>query len=187
MYPLFKTAVGTILTNWNPLQFAVHQQAGGKESAAIADWMVGIIEQYFHENEDLEPEEVADYLATIMDQELNTLIEDDSDIAVGKCLCHLYQLCEAGKDAQVMEELSKMPKYDLSACRIQENLSEENEDDSPQLVAAHMSGLHLSEKDNPTSNSIKIQPSSALTEQEKLQHQDEEDGWTVVRKGNKKH
>lgn len=32
------------------LQFAVQQQAGGTESAAIAEWMVGVTEQYFYEN-----------------------------------------------------------------------------------------------------------------------------------------
>ena len=32
------------------LQFAVQQQAGGAESAAIAEWMVGVTEQYFYDN-----------------------------------------------------------------------------------------------------------------------------------------
>lgn len=32
--------------------------------------------------DDLEPEEVAEYLATIMDTELNTLVEDGSDLEV---------------------------------------------------------------------------------------------------------
>lgn len=32
--------------------------------------------------ENLEADEVAEYLATIMDQELNTLVDDDSDLAV---------------------------------------------------------------------------------------------------------
>ncbi|KAG7172665.1 pre-rRNA-processing protein TSR2 homolog [Homarus americanus] len=186
MYTSFKKAVAIVLGNWNPLQFAVQQQAGGKESAAIAEWMVGIVEQYFYENDDLEPEEVGDYLATIMDQELNTLVEDDSDVEVGKCLCHLYQLCVAGKDAQVMEELSKMPKCDLSLCSIREEPDGESEDDTPQLVAAHMSELQLNDTDNPTANSLSSQPPREITELEKQQHQDEGDGWTVIRKGNKK-
>lgn len=38
--------------------------------------------------EDLEAEEVADYLATIMDQELNTMVEDESDIEVSRHPCY---------------------------------------------------------------------------------------------------
>ncbi|XP_045591838.1 pre-rRNA-processing protein TSR2 homolog [Procambarus clarkii] len=186
MVPTFKKAVGVALGSWNPLQFAVQQEAGGKESAAIAEWMVGIIEQYFYDNEDLEPEEVADYLATIMDQELNTLVDDESDVEIGKCLCHLYQLCVAGNDAQVMDELSKMPKCDLSLCRIQEQPDVENEDNAPLLVAAHMSGLQLNEGDKLSANTCNGQTPKELTDLERQHLEDEKDGWTVIRKGNKR-
>lgn len=33
-------------------------------------------------SEDLDPDEVADFIATIMDSEFNTLVEDDSDLEV---------------------------------------------------------------------------------------------------------
>ncbi|XP_053643592.1 pre-rRNA-processing protein TSR2 homolog [Cherax quadricarinatus] len=187
MNPTFKKAVRVALGSWNPLQFAVQQQAGGKQSAEIAEWMIGIIEQYFCENEDLEPEDVADYLATIMDQELNILVEDDSDMEIGSCLCHLYQLCVAGKDAQVMDELSLMPKCDLSLCRVQEQPEGgESEDNAPQLVAAHLSGMQLHDTSNAADNSCTSEPLRELTELEQQQLHDEEDGWTVIRRGNKK-
>lgn len=32
--------------------------------------------------EDLDPDEVADFISTIMDTEFNTLVEDDSDLEV---------------------------------------------------------------------------------------------------------
>ncbi|XP_058023641.1 pre-rRNA-processing protein TSR2 homolog isoform X2 [Ahaetulla prasina] len=40
--------------------------------------MVGAVEQYFESNADLEPEEIEDFLAELMNNEFNTIIEDGS-------------------------------------------------------------------------------------------------------------
>ncbi|KAG0720758.1 Pre-rRNA-processing protein TSR2 [Chionoecetes opilio] len=172
MLPTFRKAVEVTLSNWPALQFAVQERAGGAESGAIAEWMVGVTEQYFYDNEDLEAEEVGDYLATIMDQELNTMVEDESDEQIGRCLCDYYRLCVAGRDAQVLEELAKIPTGPKVPCRVQD-LTEEGEEQSdsqpPQLVE-RLGDLQLAE----------APPTAAPAPRTAEQLREEAEGWTMV-------
>merc|ERR1711874_181840 len=167
-------------------QFAVQQQAGGPQSKEIAQWMVGVTEQYFYDN-DTDAEEIAEYLATILDQELNTIVDDESDLQIGEFLCRMYQMCLAGKDSDVKEELMKMPKPDLSNCRLQDDTTSDREEENecPNLVSEQMKTLQLS--DNSSGSSLLTAPEAEreLTEEEKQQLQDEADGWTVIKKTNK--
>ncbi|XP_066989029.1 pre-rRNA-processing protein TSR2 homolog [Macrobrachium rosenbergii] len=177
MYPAFRTGVEALLKNWNALQFAVQQQTGGPQSKEIADWMVGVVEQFFYENEDLDGEEVGDFLSTLMDQELNTEICDQSEDEIGHHLCQFFKLCSDGNSNQVLEEISKIPSVSIGSCSVQEESSEMCGEVSS--VAEDVSGLQLNEEGCE-------EPPRELTELEKQQLQDEADGWTVIRKGNKK-
>ncbi|XP_076055320.1 pre-rRNA-processing protein TSR2 homolog [Oratosquilla oratoria] len=80
--PIFKTVVASLLNNWDAIQFAVQHRTGGPQSKEIAEWLIDVTENYFYDNEELEADEVAGFLSTIMDQELNTLVEDGSDLSV---------------------------------------------------------------------------------------------------------
>ncbi|XP_045112086.1 pre-rRNA-processing protein TSR2 homolog isoform X2 [Portunus trituberculatus] len=171
MLPTFKKAVQITLSNWPALQFAVQQQAGGPQSAAIAEWMVGVTEQYFYDNEDLEAEEVADYLATIMDQELNTMVEDESDVEVGQCLCRFYRLCVEGSDAQVLDDLSKIP-VGMPSFRVQDLCEEEEESDKPPQLVDRLGALQLAEAPP------RPEPEPRTAEQLR----DEAEGWTMVQR-----
>uniref|UniRef100_A0ACB8ENK2 Uncharacterized protein n=1 Tax=Sphaerodactylus townsendi TaxID=933632 RepID=A0ACB8ENK2_9SAUR len=57
---------------------AVENGFGGAYSQEKAEWMVGAVEQYFQSNVDLEPDEVDDFLAQMMNNEFDTVIEDGS-------------------------------------------------------------------------------------------------------------
>ncbi|XP_063848270.1 pre-rRNA-processing protein TSR2 homolog isoform X2 [Scylla paramamosain] len=182
MLPTFKKAVQATLSNWPALQFAVQQQAGGPQSSAIAEWMVGVTEQYFYDNEwplwlfspteDLEAEEVADYLATIMDQELNTMVEDESDLEVGQCLCRFYRLCMEGSDAQVLDDLSKIPTGSKLSFRVQDLCEEEEESDKPPQLVDRLGALQLAEAPP------RPEPEPRTAEQLR----DEAEGWTMVQR-----
>merc|ERR1712029_83405 len=185
-YPTFKAAITTGFNSWNALQFAVQQQAGGPQSKEIAQWMIGVTEQYFYDNEDIDAEEIAEDLATILDQELNTIVDDESDLQIGEFLCRMYQMCLAGKDSDVKEELMKMPKPDLSNCRLQDDTSDrEEENECPNLVSEQMKTLQLSDSSSGSSLLTAPEAERELTEEEKQQLQDEADGWTVIKKTNK--
>ncbi|XP_042865934.1 pre-rRNA-processing protein TSR2 homolog isoform X2 [Penaeus japonicus] len=182
MASVFGTAVELTLKNWNPLQFAVSQQMGGHDSIEKRDWFPTVVEDFFYKNEDLDPDEVADFISTIMDTEFNTLVEDDSDLEVATTLCRFYRMSEAGEKDKIQEELEKMPKYNLDSCMIQDT-ENETEDDAHEMVTDQLTELQLHENGGDSGSS---QCERELTELEKQQAQDEADGWTVQRKGRKR-
>ncbi|XP_063608312.1 pre-rRNA-processing protein TSR2 homolog [Penaeus indicus] len=184
MESLFGKAVEVTLKNWNPLQFAVSQQMGGHDSIAKRDWFPSVVEDFFYKNEDLDPDEVADFIATIMDSEFNTLVEDDSDLEVATVLCRFYRLNEAGEKEKIQEELEKMPKYNLDSCVVQDT-ENETEDDAHEMVTEQLTELQLHENGGNIGDDSG-QGERELTELEKQQLQDEADGWTVQRKGRKR-
>nr|XP_027219228.1 pre-rRNA-processing protein TSR2 homolog [Penaeus vannamei] len=184
MESLFGKAVEVTLKNWNPLQFAVSQQMGGRDSIAKRDWFPSVVEDFFYKNEDLDPDEVADFIATIMDSEFNTLVEDDSDLEVATVLCRFYRLSEAGEKDKIQEELEKMPKYNLDSCVVQDT-ENETEDDTHEMMTDQLTELQLHENGGDCGGD-NGQGERELTELEKQQLQDEADGWTVQRKGRKR-
>ncbi|GCC42299.1 hypothetical protein chiPu_0026014, partial [Chiloscyllium punctatum] len=51
---------------------------GGAYSQEKAAWMVTAVAQYFHDNVNLDPEEVEDLLADLVYNEFDTVVEDGS-------------------------------------------------------------------------------------------------------------
>uniref|UniRef100_A0A3Q3M6Z3 Pre-rRNA-processing protein TSR2 homolog n=1 Tax=Mastacembelus armatus TaxID=205130 RepID=A0A3Q3M6Z3_9TELE len=75
---LFKEGVRAVLHTWPVLQIAVDNGFGGVYGQQKADWMVDVVQQYFHDNADLQQSEVEDFIAELMDQEFDTVIDDGS-------------------------------------------------------------------------------------------------------------
>jgi len=118
---LFHSAVDAVFQNWTALQFAVDQGAAGPQSADIAKWMVSATVQWFSENKNLEYDEVEDFLADIVNQEFNVLIDDGSVTETSKLVCDFYRLCSRGDcEAELKSRLQALPKCDLSKCKVNE-------------------------------------------------------------------
>ncbi|KAI4791328.1 hypothetical protein KUCAC02_034069 [Chaenocephalus aceratus] len=71
---LFSEAVRQVLLSWPVLQIAVDNGFGGVYGTQKADWMVDVVQQFFHDNADLQRGEVEDFLCDIMNQEFNTVM-----------------------------------------------------------------------------------------------------------------
>jgi pre-rRNA-processing protein TSR2 len=115
----FRTAVEAILKNWTALQLAVSQHAAGGHSAAVANWMVDAVLQWFSENKDLQPFEVSEFLEDILNQEFNVIIEDGSSDEIGTFICEFFSLCLTKSEEEVVARLRTLPKCDLAACRVE--------------------------------------------------------------------
>ena len=86
----FSQAVQAVLDSWSVLQVAVENGFGGADSSAKARWMVDAVTQWFGENSDLDPYEVEDFLADILNNEFNTLADDGSLKAIAEMICQSY-------------------------------------------------------------------------------------------------
>ncbi|KAH9363589.1 hypothetical protein HPB48_013762 [Haemaphysalis longicornis] len=55
----------------------------------------------------LHPDEVADLIADIIDNEFDTIIEDGSVGQISALLCKHYELCRQGRESEVLESLQQ--------------------------------------------------------------------------------
>ena len=139
---LFHSAVDAVFQNWTALQLAVTQGAAGPQSANIAKWMVSATVQWFSENKNLEYDEVEDFLADIINQEFNVLIDDGSVTETSKLVCDFYRLCSSSKEdweAEFKRRLQVLPKCDLSKCIVdkgEETLEVVDEEENIEQITA---------------------------------------------------
>ncbi|XP_021404278.2 pre-rRNA-processing protein TSR2 homolog [Lonchura striata] len=75
---LFAEGVRAVLGGWAALQLAVAQGFGGPQGPEKAAWLSSALLDFFTQNADLEQEEVEDFLAEVMDNEFDTVVEDGS-------------------------------------------------------------------------------------------------------------
>uniref|UniRef100_A0A4W3GTS7 Pre-rRNA-processing protein TSR2 homolog n=1 Tax=Callorhinchus milii TaxID=7868 RepID=A0A4W3GTS7_CALMI len=100
-------AVFTTLTSGlvSGLQIAVDNGFGGQYSQQKAEWMAGVLAQYFLDNADLDTQEVEDYISELMYNEFDTVIEDGSLAEVAAQTCTFYNLCCRGQEAEVRDRI----------------------------------------------------------------------------------
>ncbi|XP_054859874.1 pre-rRNA-processing protein TSR2 homolog isoform X2 [Eublepharis macularius] len=158
---LFGRGVRAALGCWPALQIAVENGFGGACSQEKAEWMVGAVEQFFQSNAELEPEEVDSFLAEVMNNEFDTMIEDGS-----------LRQCRQGNAAAVHEAIARLAQKQqearaaaTKALAAEGSSSEEEQETEEEAMECSMNGP---------------QPSPPP-----VSGPDDEDGWTLVRKKRK--
>ena len=94
---LFYQCIQGILKSWTALQLAVSHSFAGPHSSEKAQWLVGVIETFFKENDNLESYEVEEFLEEIMSNEFNIVAEDSSIKQISVELCNLFHFWSLGK------------------------------------------------------------------------------------------
>jgi len=130
----FKVAIDAIFQNWSALQLAVTQGAGGPQSKEKAEWMVGVMENWFYENKDLEDFEVADFLDEIMQNEFTLSIDDGSLDDVARTVCEYFTICSSSDEADIKAKLQSLPKCDLSKCQFKDEFNDEEAESNHETV-----------------------------------------------------
>ena len=77
--------------------------------------------------------EVADFLGTLMDQELDTIVDDSSLDELGGKLCTYFKMCQDKKEAEVTAELENLRKAQseaASSCAASKPLADADGDSS---------------------------------------------------------
>lgn len=87
-----------------------------------------------YELDDLDGEEVAEFLGTMMNQELDTIVDDHSLEELGEALAHHFKLAASGKETELqdlfskLDEQAKKPKPKV-ACQNEGDSSGESDED----------------------------------------------------------
>ncbi|KAG7332706.1 hypothetical protein KOW79_004540 [Hemibagrus wyckioides] len=176
---VFSEAVRAVLETWPVLQIAVDNGFGGVYSQQKADWMVDAVQQYFHDNSDLEQDEVEDFLSELMNNEFDTMVDDGSLPQVAQKVCVMFQQCKQGKLSEVKQQISHLAQKKASGrAKVTpvksptEDAGGSDEDDGEESMECDEAGVGAAVKQQQVS-------SSAPKEEEE---DDDDDGWTVVRK-----
>ena len=111
--------------------------------------MVGVTENWFYENKDLENYEVADFLEEIIQNEFNLSIDDGSLLEVGTYLTEYFKICTipSYEEETVLNFLRWLPKCDLSKCKVEDEdeMMEDNRMDTEESIS-QINNLQISER-----------------------------------------
>ncbi|KAM3845605.1 pre-rRNA-processing protein TSR2 homolog isoform 1-T2 [Vipera latastei] len=168
---LFRQGVQAVLDSWAVLQIAVENGFGGAHSQEKAEWMVGAVEQYFESNVDLEPEEIEDFLAELMNNEFNTIIEDGSLAQVSQQLCLFFSQSHQGDTAAMCDAIIHLAQKKQAARRAVAKSQPAAESSSEEEQETEEEAMDCSA--GCSMNGIQSNPSP-------LSDRTTEDGWMVV-------
>ncbi|XP_024148403.1 pre-rRNA-processing protein TSR2 homolog [Oryzias melastigma] len=162
---LFTDGVRAVLHSWPVLQIAVENGFGGAFGPQKADWMVDVVQQYFHDNANLQQYEVEDYLAVLLDQEFDTVVDDGSLPQVSLNLLQMYAHWQQGALESLKTSIQALSQKKTQRAKVQ----------APPISSDEDSDAETQEMECGES-----QQSSTCTHPPPPPQ--EEDGWTVVRR-----
>ncbi|KAI0230958.1 Pre-rRNA-processing protein TSR2-like [Lamellibrachia satsuma] len=122
----FHKAVNSVFNSWTALQLAVQNGFGGQSSTAKALWMVDVTEQWLSENGDIEPYELEDYLAEILSNEFDTIVDDGSLGQVSKSICSYFRMCADKREAEVLVKINQLAPASVGQCVQQRRVTDDN-------------------------------------------------------------
>jgi len=184
---LFYRSISHALSSWTALATCVRAGAGGRDSAAKAEWLVGATEQWMTENQNVEPEELADFYQEVLWNEFDTVV-DDGSLNVAKTICDYQTKIKRGLKADVESAIQEAPKLTLNV-----SIAPDDDDDSDDGVETNSgltrNGISGTSGDDASSSNRTVGEEGAeemdVDDQDKTE-EIEDDGWTTVKKGGKK-
>lgn len=162
---LFKEGVGAVMQTWPVLQIAVDNGFGGVYGRQKADWMVDVVQQYFHDNADLDQCEVEDFLSELMDQEFDTVVDDGSLPQVSLRLVQMFSQWQQGALQQLRHTISTLKQTSSQRAKVTALPAPSDE-----------------ESDGEETQAMECEASASSGSRTHTPPQEEEDGWTIVRK-----
>lgn len=154
----FLTYVRFIFKKWVGFQEALLEGMGGIYAKEKAIWMGNEIENYFKKEKNVCPEELEEYLGTMLENEFDTYFEDGSLQQVSRKFCEAYPLSLTNPDAEIFQEM-----------KIQSGTNASN----------HNSSANNLIQENDEETACKRMEQLTVTEN------GEDDGWTTVGKRNR--
>ncbi|XP_073674695.1 pre-rRNA-processing protein TSR2 homolog [Garra rufa] len=177
---LFSAAVRAVLDTWPVLQIAVDNGFGGAYSQQKAEWMVDALQQYFIENDDLQQDEVEDFISELMNNEFDTVVDDGSLPQVAQKVCEMFQQCQQDRLKEVREQINQLiQKKSAGRAKVTPAktpaAADDDDDEGEDEEAMECDGP----ADGPSVNSAAAQEHHLP---QPANREEEDDGWTVVRK-----
>ncbi|XP_029156688.1 uncharacterized protein LOC114929324 [Nylanderia fulva] len=102
----FLSVTQRIFSNWTALKLAVeHGIASVEKAVEFCPYTTEVL----YMNEGLTSDQIAAELEDYMDEQLNTILEDNSTIQVAEELLRFHRYCMEGNESTAKTELEKLP------------------------------------------------------------------------------
>ncbi|KAL0280979.1 UNVERIFIED_CONTAM: hypothetical protein PYX00_002118 [Menopon gallinae] len=108
-----RNAIQNILNRWSGLKLCVEHQSGGRQSKEKALYLIDYLHEVLLSNNKIETEDFEDLISDYMDNELQTILEDDSVREISKTILHLYDVYQAKGEEGLTEEMGRLPPCDF--------------------------------------------------------------------------
>ncbi|XP_017038148.1 pre-rRNA-processing protein TSR2 homolog [Drosophila kikkawai] len=182
----FRLIVEKIFNHWQNLRLAVEHGMGGRNGQQVAIEIMDYTYQYCVANENITQGELQEVLEELMDQEFNTLCDDNSIPEICRNLLRYKQLAQQNQYPQIEAELSKLPagkewlrpdvkitytpvEGDSSSDDDDDDMEDDDEDEDDDM-----------EEEAPSSSGRMTR--SQARKQKAEEFVEPEDGWTTVRR-----
>ncbi|XP_026125258.1 pre-rRNA-processing protein TSR2 homolog [Carassius auratus] len=179
---LFSEAVRAVLETWPVLQIAVDNGFGGAHSQQKAEWMVHALQQYFIDNDELQQDEVEEFISDLMNNEFDTLVDDGSLPQVAQKVCEMFRQCQQDKLTEVREQIKQLiqkksaGRAKATPAKTPAAAADDDDDESEEDEAMECDGGADGAPINGAAAKEQHPPPRAAS------HEEEDDGWTVVRR-----
>jgi hypothetical protein len=126
----FDLVVSKVYDCWDVLAYAFMNRLGGQHTAEKLQWLKSVTLDYFRDNRNLEPWELEDWLATILDTEFDLFVEDGSIDRICTQICTAYNNLQNGNQADVCRFLNELPSAGAVHSRVadQSHAADESSD-----------------------------------------------------------
>ncbi|EDW85083.1 uncharacterized protein Dwil_GK14463 [Drosophila willistoni] len=182
----FRLIVEKIFNNWQDLRLAVEHGMGGRNGQQVAIQIMDYTYQYCIGNENITQGELQEVIEELMDQEFNTLCDDNSIPEICRNLLRYKQLAVEDKYPQIELELSKLPpgrdwlrpdvKITYTPIEGDSSSDEEMDEDGDDMEMAE------SDDDEEAAGSSRMMTRSQARKKQADEFVEPEDGWTTVRR-----
>lgn len=106
---MFKECVEQLFNRWTALKITVEHGMGGPNGNLTAIEIMNYIYEYCHTNDNLTVQELRETLEEIMDEEFETICEDNSTVELAEMLLKYLNLCRQQRFDEVRMEMSQLP------------------------------------------------------------------------------
>ncbi|CAF0718624.1 unnamed protein product [Brachionus calyciflorus] len=180
----FYIANKTVFDNWTALQLAVSHSFGGSETKETAKWFVEATYQWIVETGDLEDDELEEFLFNTMNNEFNTILDDDSCLQISRLLLGYYGLYKANRLQELHDELMK--RYSIGKKSIEASKQFKTEQDTSSDEGSDDENGEDQDEAMEQEGESEPKPKNLLTPDEAQNFEQLDEGWTFVTKAGKK-
>ncbi|TID24577.1 hypothetical protein CANINC_003049 [Pichia inconspicua] len=168
----FELGVTMAIYNWHTLTTAVDNLWGGPQSAEKRDWISGLVIEAFESNKTIDIIYIHEILSGAMEDEFDTILEDDSTIQVAAKIVKYYRECLELNFDNIKAAFSKWEEKQRNRKKI---VAEVNEDP----LNPDVSDDDEIDEDEDMDVDIDYEVREIIP-QEKKQPEIDDDGFTIV-------